>query len=182
MNNLIALKLDVTALNRLHWFVFVSPVVIYLLWALLVYGFKGLWYELSSIGALTYLFSIACLTIGHEALHVIAGLAVGGKLENYSFGFDKESLSVDCICRDELSIGEYKLFLLAPFMVLNPLFLVLGLTSGAQLWWVMLMLSISGCSFDLAVLTGLRGLPEETRIIPEFEGKEGLIYLKAVSS
>ncbi|MBT7951295.1 MAG: hypothetical protein HN764_06715 [Gammaproteobacteria bacterium] len=45
----------------------------------------------------------------------------------------------------------------------------------------MLVLSTSGCAFDLTVFFGLWGVPLDTKIIPELKGENGYVYMKAGS-
>ena len=174
-----ALRKDATFLNRAYWLVLVLPVIYYFAWGCFNYGFAGFFLALRDIGLLPYCFALLALTVIHEALHVFAGICAGVSLKNFSFGFDKSSLSINCVCRQDISIGAYLFFLLLPFLLLTPSLIYTSINYDSELWRVMLVLSTSGCAFDLVVVAGILGIPRDTRIFPEFEGRDGRVYLKS---
>lgn len=178
-DDLVQFKITAKNMGRICWFLLVAPFVIYLLVNIIDSGFGGLWNKIISVHSLYAIPSLITVYVVHEALHVIGGMINGIKFSSFSFGFDKPTLSIDCHCHEEMSIKTYLFVLLLPFLVLTPLLAYLAYFSNAHLWSIMLVLSTSGCAFDLTIAMGLIGIPGQIRIIPVLEGKNGYVYVKA---
>jgi len=175
----IKFKLTARSMNILCWFLLVSPVALYIVLNVIDSGFGGLWINIRSVHSLHSIPVLLAIYVVHETLHVLGGMICGAKLSSFSFGFDKDSLSIECGCSDKMTIRGYYFFLLLPFLVLTPILAGLALDSGSHLWWIMLVTSTSGCAFDLTVFLGLWGVPTETKIIPELKGENGYVYVRA---
>ena len=174
----IKFKLTARSMNIICWLLLVSPVVLYIFLNVVESGFAGLWTNITSIHSLQTIPALIALYLVHEALHVLGAMIFGAKLNSFSFGFDKSSLSVECGCSDKMSLKGYNFMLLLPFLVLTPLLIGLALYSGSHLWWIMLVTSTSGCAFDLTIFLGLWGVSTDTKIIPELKGENGYVYLR----
>ena len=179
MDGLIELKQDAACLNRLYWIILTLPASLYLAWGILHYGVFGFFQALHAIGLVAYCLGFITLILVHEILHILGALLVGVRFCNISFSVDKSSLAINCACRQDMSIAGYLVFLLAPALVLTPLLGIFSFTLEGELWRVMLVLSTTGCAFDLVVVAGISGISRETRIVPEFESKDGRVYLRA---
>jgi hypothetical protein len=168
-------------MERLYWVFLVGPSVIYLSVNIFYSGFLGLWENFIGIGALNYFSAFIGLCVIHESLHVLGGMMVGAKLKSFKFGFDENNLSIICGCQDEMTVKGYQLLLSLPFLLLTPLLVSLAFLTEEHIWWHFLMLSTSGCAFDLTVLMALIGIPGRTKIIPDLSGEDGLVFLKTAS-
>ncbi len=180
-NQFIQFSMTARKMNFLCWTMLIGPALLYLVVNILYSGIDGFWDNFINIETLYFLPILIILYIVHEALHVLAGLIVGTRLSSFKFGFDKTSLSIECYCQDEMSIKAYQFMLLLPFVVLTPLLVGLACFNASHLWWIMLVISTSGCAFDLTISMGLFGVPVHTRIIPELKGENGYVYLKAAN-
>ena len=180
-DNLIKLKVNAENLGRMCWMFFLGRVILYFMVNFLYSGIEAFWDDFIGVEILYSLPTLIILYTGHEALHVLVGLIVGAKFSSFNFGFDKSTLSIECHCHEEMSIKAYLFILLLPFLVLTPLLTGLAYFSETHLWWLMLTLSTSGCAFDLTLFLGLLGIPGHTRIIPELDGKNGFVYVRAAS-
>ncbi|MCZ6526299.1 MAG: DUF3267 domain-containing protein [Gammaproteobacteria bacterium] len=176
-------QFNITAKNmgRICWILLAGPVVFYVLINIVYSGSEGFLNNFAGVHSLTFIPVLLAVYIVHEVLHVAGGMIIGARFSSFKFGFDKTKLSIECHCHDEMSIRAYLFMLLLPFGVLTPLLSGLAYFSEVHLWWMMLTLSTSGCAFDLTVFIGLIGIPGHTRIIPELEGVNGYVYLKAAS-
>ena len=179
MSDFIRFKLSAGLMNFLCWFLLLAPALVYLCVGVINYGFMEFFDKIMSVPALHSLPLLILVYILHEGLHVVAGMIAGVQLRSFSFGFDKRSLSIECICKQDISIRAYHLMLLFPFVVLTPILFYLALVSGTQLWWIIFVLSVSGCAFDLVISIGIAGIPGSTRIVPEIKGENGYVYLRS---
>ncbi len=179
MYGLIELKQDAVFLNRLFWLIVLLPALFYLAWGLFHYGVPGFFQALHAIGLVSYCLGFIMLIAVHEALHVLGALVAGVRFSSIKFSVDKSSLAINCACHQDMSIAGYIVFLLAPVMVLTPLLGFFALTLDGEFWPVMLVLSTTGCAYDLVVVAGICGISGNTRIVPEFESKDGRVYLRA---
>lgn len=175
---LVQFKITAKNMNRICWILLAGSFVIYMVLNIVNSGFEGLWNNIIGVHSLHSVPVLAAVFFLHEALHVLGGVIVGVKLNSFSFGFDKKSLSIECYCPEEMSIKAYFFMLLLPFLVLTPLLAGLAYYSSSHLWWTMLVLSTSGCAFDLTIFLGLWGVPLDTKIIPELKGENGYVYMK----
>ncbi len=180
-DKLVKLKIAANNMTQICWVLLVTPVLLYVLVNIIHSGIGESWNNFIGVQSLSFISTLIIVYILHEALHILAGLIVGVKLSSFSFGFDKTSLSIECGCHQEMSIKTYQFMLLLPLLVLTPLLTGLVYTSDANLWGLMLALSTSGCAFDLTVFIGLIGVPGQVKIIPELEGKNGYVYVRAAS-
>ncbi|MFT7459865.1 MAG: hypothetical protein ACI909_002548 [Planctomycetota bacterium] len=177
----IKFRITANTMNIICWTMLIGPAFIYFFNNILYSGLGVFWHDFVGVKSLYSVPILIILYILHEALHVLAGLICGLKLSSFSFGFDKRSFSIECNCKEEMSIKQYQVLLLLPFLVLTPSLVAIAVYSGSHLWWIMLVLSISGCAFDLTISVALIGIPGDTKIVPELKGENGYVYLRAAS-
>jgi Putative zincin peptidase len=174
-------KLTAQTMNIICWLLLISPLMFYLVLNIAESGVEGLFSNVTSVHSLQSIPVLITVYVIHEALHALGGMIVGIKLSSFNFGFDKKSLSIECGCDEQMTLKAYYFMLLLPFLVLTPLITGLAFYTGSHLWWIMLVISTSGCAFDLTVFLGLWGVPTDTKIIPELKGENGYVYMRAGS-
>jgi hypothetical protein len=180
-NNLIKLKINARNLEFMGWAFFLVPPAIYFFISIAQSGVGRVWNDFVDINTVFFIFVLLFIYLVHEILHVIGGMLAGAKINNFKFGFNTETLSIECHCQDEMSLRGLKLFVLLPFLVLTPILAIMAYYSSSHLWWLMLALSTSGCAYDLTLFIGLIGIPDHIRVSPELEGENGYLYVKTVS-
>lgn len=180
-DNLVRFNINAKNMTRIFWVLFVGPAVFYVVVNIINLGFGEFWNNFMGIRIIIFLPVLLLTYVIHEGLHVLGGMFAGVKFDRFNFGFDKKTLSIECGCQEEMSIHGYLLFLLIPFVVLTPLITGLAFFADAHHWWLLLVMSTSGCAFDLTIFMGLLGIPGDTRIIPVLEGENGYVYVKAAS-
>ncbi len=176
--SLIKLRISARNMERIYWVFFLMPLLVYLISNIVQFGLVGFWDEFIGVGPFIYISSIIALCLVHEILHAIGGVMAGAKMSSFDIGFDRKDFSIMFGCRDSMTIGGYQITLLMPFIVMTPFLVGMAYISESHVWWHMLMLSTSGCVFDLTVSAGLMWIPTGTRIIPDLKGEDGFVFLR----
>jgi hypothetical protein len=158
-----------------------GPILAYLMVSFYYLGGSGFWEVFVGNNPITFILILFVLYIAHELLHVLAGVMLGASLNSFDFGFDKSTLSIECACSNEMSVLDYKIILLSPFLLLTPLLFVLACCNESHVWWQLLTISTTGCSFDLTVFMGLMGIPNDTKIVPMLKGENGFVFVQAAA-
>ena len=168
-------------MNRVCSLLVIGPISAYLLFSLNYLGVSGFWEVFVGNNPIVFIVILFTLYATHELLHVLAGVLRGASFSSFDLAFDKSTLSIECSCSDEMTVMDYKIVLLTPFLVLTPLLIVLICLKDSHIWWQMLTLSTVGCSFDLTVFLGLAGISSDTKIVPMLKGENGFVFVQAAA-
>ena len=179
--NLIKLNINAKILSVIVAVFLIGPPLTYVLIFILHSGARAFWSDFVSLDTMYFMTVLLLLYATHEILHVVGGMFAGAKISSFKFGIDIDTLSLECYCRDKMSLRGLKLFTLLPFLVLTPLLAVMGYNSDSHLWWLMLALSTSGCAYDLTLFVGLIGIPDHIRVFTDLEAVNGDVYVKVAS-
>jgi hypothetical protein len=172
------LKLQKAAVMvRLLRILFWGPAVIYLIVCVLVLGPARFWEGFTGI-SLGWFVLLAVTFVVHEALHAIGLWAAGARPQSIRFKVDKANLSIECCCSDPVSLKGFRISALLPFVVLTPVLLGLALAVEAFGAWMMLIISVSACAYDLTITIAMSNMPSDTKVIPELHVSEGSVFIR----